>query len=89
MASPYYTLKAGDVCDVVGELKVEFNEKTKGLDLYIDTWHIKPVNNAYEEIKLYDEDIKNIYELSKKPNIFQLLVDSIAPFDLMALGLFS
>ena len=79
LASPYYTLKAGDVCDIVGELKVEFNEKTKGLDLFIDTWHIKPVNNAYEEIKLYEDDITRIYELSEKPDIFQLLVDSIAP----------
>lgn len=79
LASPYYTLKAGDVCDIVGELKVEFNDKTKGLDLFLDIWHIKPVNNAYEEIKLYDEDIKKIQELSKDPNIFQILVDSIAP----------
>lgn len=79
LASPYYPLKAGDVCDVVGELKVEFNEKTKGLDLFVDTWHIKPVNNAYEEIKLYEEDIERILKLSKDENIFQLLVDSIAP----------
>lgn len=79
LASPYYTLKAGDVCDVVGELKVEFNDKTKGLDLFVDTWHIKPVNNAYEEIKLYEEDIEKILRLSKDENIFQLLVDSIAP----------
>ena len=79
LASPYYPLKAGDVCDVVGELKVEFNEKTKGLDLFVDTWHIKPVNNAYEEIKLYEEDIERILKLSKDENIFQMLVDSIAP----------
>ena len=79
LASPYYTIKAGDVCDVTGELKVEFNEKTKGLDLVIDVWHIKPLNNAYEEIKLYEEDIQRIKELSNNPNIFQMLVNSIAP----------
>ena len=79
LASPYYTIKAGDVCDVTGELKVEFNEKTKALDLILDVWHIKPLNNAYEEIKLYDDDIQKIKELSENPNIFQMLVNSIAP----------
>ena len=79
LASPYYHIKAGDVCDVTGVLKVEFNEKTKGLDLVIDVWHIKPLNDAYEEIKLYEEDIQKIKELSSNPNIFQMLVNSIAP----------
>ena len=79
LASPYYNIKPGDVCDVTGILKVEFNEKTKALDLILDVWHIKPLNDAYEEIKLYQEDIDKIKELSENPNIFQLLVDSIAP----------
>ena len=79
LASPYYNIKPGDVCDVSGVLKVEFNETTKALDLIIDVWHIKPLNDAYEEIKLYQDDIDKIKELSENPNIFQLLVDSIAP----------
>lgn len=79
LASPYYNIKPGDVCDVTGILKVEFNEKTKALDLIIDVWHIKPLNDAYEEIKLYDDDIQHIKELSQNENIFQMLVDSIAP----------
>ena len=79
LASPYYNIKPGDVCDVTGVLKVEFNEKTKALDLIIDVWHIKPLNDAYEEIKLYQDDIDKIKELSENPNIFQMLVNSIAP----------
>ena len=79
LASPYYNIKPGDVCDVTGILKVEFNEKTKALDLIIDVWHIKPLNDAYEEIKLYDDDIQQIKELSQNEDIFQILVDSIAP----------
>lgn len=79
LASPYYNIKPGDVCDVTGILKVEFNEKTRALDLIIDVWHIKPLNDAYEEIKLYQDDIDNIKELSENPNIFQMLVNSIAP----------
>lgn len=79
LASPYYNIKPGDVCDVTGVLKVEFNEKTKSLDLIIDVWHIKPLNDAYEEIKLYDDDIQQIKELSQNEDIFQMLVNSIAP----------
>lgn len=79
LASPYYLIKAGDVCDICGSLDVVFNEKTKSLEPFINIWHIKPLNSAYEEIKLYDEDINAILELSKDPNIFKRLVESIAP----------
>ena len=78
LASPQYTIKAGDICELAGEVTVNFDDKKNTLTPYLDIWHIKPLNSSYEEIKLSNDDITMIHELSKD-NIFDKLVHSVAP----------
>lgn len=78
LASPQYTIKAGDICELAGFVNVDFDEKKNTLSPFIDIWHIKPLNSNYEEIKLSKEDVEKIHELSED-NIFDKLVNSVAP----------
>lgn len=78
LASPNYIIKAGDICELAGEVTVAFDEKKNTLKPFIDIWHIKPLNSSYEEIKLSNKDISMIHELSQE-NIFDKLVNSVAP----------
>lgn len=78
-ASPNYMIRAGDVCEVACTSTVEYDSKKGLIEPFLDVWHIKPLNSAYEEIRLSDEDIHKIEELSKEEDIFHKIVKSIAP----------
>ena len=75
---------AGDRVKVVGILqsKPAWRGK-KGLSTVLHTecvalW-IEPIEKAFEEIDITQEDIEKIKEASKDPDIYKKLVDSIAP----------
>ena len=55
------------------------NVKTPRYDIYIEANYIEPVEREFEEIELTREDIEKIKELSQYPNLYDLLVESIAP----------
>lgn len=82
LASPFHTLKAGDVVDIVGEFRVrksDKNNKKNDFEFYLDLQSIEPVNNPFEDYRLTDDDKKEIIRLSQEPQIYERLVKSLAP----------
>ena len=81
-ASPYHNIKAGDVVDVTGEFRVEPRKvrgKADGFEFLIDIHNITPVDDAFEDYRLTEEDKEQIIELSKREDIYELLVNTLAP----------
>ena len=94
LASPKITLKPGDVCDLTGTFKVEprkRNGKADGYEFMIHVHNITPVEDVFEDSRITEEDILEIKELSEREDIFQLLVNTLAPevygYDLIKQGL--
>ena len=82
LASPYHNLKAGDVVDITGEFKVEPRQqygKKDGFEFMINLHNISPVDDAFEDYRLTEEDKEQILELSKRGDIYELLVNTLAP----------
>lgn len=94
LASPKITLKPGDVCDLTGTFKVEprkRNGKADGYEFMIHVHNITPVEDVFEDSRITEDDIIEIKELSEREDIFQLLVNTLAPevygYDLIKQGL--
>ena len=82
LASPYHNIKAGDVVDVTGEFRVEprkIRGKQDGFEFIIDIHNITPVDDAFEDYRLTENDKETIIELSKREDIYELLVNTLAP----------
>jgi replicative DNA helicase Mcm len=82
LASPFHNIKAGDVVDVTGEFRVEprkIRGKQDGFEFLIDIHNITPVDDAFEDYRLTEQDKEYIIELSKRPDIYELLVNTLAP----------
>lgn len=82
LASPYHNLKAGDVVDIIGEFQVRNSDKSnkkRDFEFVIDLHNITPVNNAFEDYRITEEDKKDILKLSNEPNIYERLVKTLAP----------
>ena len=82
LASPKITLKPGDVVDVTGTFKVEprkRNGKADGYEFLIHVHNITPVEDVFEDSRITETDITDIKELSKREDIFDLLVNTLAP----------
>ena len=82
LASPFHTLKAGDVVDIIGEFKIRKSDKTNkksDFEFLINLHNINPVDNAFEDYRITEEDKEAIIQLSKQPDIYQRLVKSLAP----------
>ena len=82
LASPYHNIKVGDVVDVTGEFRVEprkIRGKADGFEFIINIHNITPVDDAFEDYRLTEADKEMIIELSKKENIYDILVNTIAP----------
>ena len=60
-------------------LAMSKNRETKRRDLYIEANYIEPIEIGYEEVEITDEDEKIIKELAKRPDIYEVLISSIAP----------
>jgi replicative DNA helicase Mcm len=74
---------AGDHVTVNGVLHIEQqtsnNEKTPIFDLYMDGVSITIEDEEFEDMEITDEDKRKIVELSNHPDIYQEMVDSVAP----------
>lgn len=83
LASPYHNIKAGDVVDVTGEFRVEPRKnnrgKTDGFEFMVDIHNITPVDDAFEDYRLTEHDKELIIELSKRDDIYDLLLNTLAP----------
>jgi len=74
---------AGDHVAVVGVLHIEQmeqgQEKSAVFDLYMDGVSVQIEDEQFEDMEISDDDVQQILELSEKPDIHQLMIDSVAP----------
>ncbi|WP_066413353.1 LAGLIDADG family homing endonuclease [Halorubrum aethiopicum] len=73
----------GDHVTCVGVLHIEQveqgNEKSAIFDLYMDGVSIAIEDEEFEDMDITDEDRREIIELSNRDDIYEAMVDSIAP----------
>ncbi|MCD6495916.1 MAG: minichromosome maintenance protein MCM [Candidatus Aenigmarchaeota archaeon] len=71
----------GNRLKIVGILK----EIPKGklgstkLDFYLDANSVEPTETTWERLKISPEEEERIKELARNPNIYEMLIDSLAP----------
>lgn len=73
----------GNRLKIIGVLK-EIQKKIRGkpttrLDIYLDANHVESAEIEYTDLEISEDDKKKIEELAKDPNIYEKLVESIAP----------
>ncbi|HDI02714.1 MAG TPA: minichromosome maintenance protein MCM, partial [Candidatus Aenigmarchaeota archaeon] len=69
-----------EMVGILKELHRRLNgRKTKQLDIYLECNYFKPVEIELEEIEITKEDEEKIKELAKNPNVYDILINSIAP----------
>ncbi|PLW80865.1 AAA family ATPase [Candidatus Woesearchaeota archaeon] len=74
----------GSKIGVVGILKevpvlMRDGGKSTRFDLMIDSNFVEPLQEDYSEIDITDEEEKEIIKLSKNPEIYDMMVNSVAP----------
>lgn len=82
LASPNINLKAGDVVNVTGTFRVEPRKvrgKADGYEFLLHVHNITPVEDVFEDSRITEEDIMDIKQLSQREDVFQLLVNTLAP----------
>lgn len=80
LASPQHKLKAGDVCDIFGKFNIEKTEPNKNeFEFMINLHNIAPVDDAFEDYRITESDKKMIHELSQQEDIYERLVNTLAP----------
>ncbi len=74
-------LYPGDKVIVTGVVKLRSPSKKSSAvyDIYLDSIHIQQVEKEFEEIEITQEEEKEIEELAKDPEIYQKIINSIAP----------
>lgn len=94
LASPNLNLKAGDVVDVTGIFRVQPRKvkgRSDGYEFMLHVHNITPVDDAFEDSRINEDDVLEIMELGNRDDIFELLCDSLAPevfgYDLIKQGL--
>ena len=80
LAGPFHNLKPGDVVDVLGTFNVErLNPNKPDFDFLIKLHNITPVNDSFEDYRITESDKREIREMSKNPDIYRKLVDTLMP----------
>lgn len=74
----------GNRIKVVGILrqmprKLRKSYSSRQLEIFIEANNIIPMETEWEEIEITEEDEKKILELAKNPNVYDMIVKSIAP----------
>jgi len=73
----------GDHVSVAGVLHIEQqtsgNEKTALFDLYMDGVTVTIEDEEFEDMDISDADVTEILELADSPDIYEKMVDSVAP----------
>ena len=71
----------GDTIEVVGIVRLKQLGKKNDpvFAKYIDVVSIKNTQREFEEVELSKEDIKQILDFAKQPNVFEIITNSIAP----------
>ncbi len=70
----------GDRLLIVGILRIKRSQNKSTLqDKYIEALYIEHVDKEFEELEPTKEELRKIKELAKDPDIYQKLINSIAP----------
>ncbi|MBI4399596.1 hypothetical protein HY570_02505 [Candidatus Micrarchaeota archaeon] len=72
----------GDNVEITGILRIRPPTKVKtqaSYSKFIDVLHVQRVQREFEEVELSEEDKQHIIALSKDPDIFNKIAESIAP----------
>lgn len=69
----------GELVRINGILNAEKKEKSKYMEFYLNGIYLETLAKEFEEVKVTPEDEEEIIELSKDPDIYQKMVDSVAP----------
>ena len=70
----------GNVVHITGVLRERPMKKdSKKYDIYMEANNIEPTEQEFEQIELSDEEEEEIEEMSNDPEIFERIIDSIAP----------
>lgn len=80
LASPQHKLKPGDVVDIMGTFNVERTTPNKyDFEFMVNLENIAPVDDAFEDYRITESDKKKIRKMSKDPEIYQKLVNTLMP----------
>jgi len=69
------------ITGVLKEVPIQLKTGAQSIryDLMIEANHIEPVEETFSDIEINEEDEKKIKDLAKDPDIYQKLINSIAP----------
>jgi len=69
-----------EITGIVKELPKRVNGmKTKQLDVFLECNFLKTIELELEDIEITEEDEKRIKEMAKDPNVYDTMINSIAP----------
>ena len=70
-----------NVIGIIKEIPILLRSGVQSIryDLIIDANHINPIEEAFADIDITEEDEEQIQELAKDPRIYERLINSIAP----------
>ncbi len=70
----------GNVAHITGVLKESpIKKNSKKFDIYMDANYLEPVQMEFEQLELTEEEIEEIEAMGEQDDIFDQIVDSIAP----------
>ncbi|MFQ3308056.1 MAG: replicative DNA helicase Mcm [Candidatus Nanohaloarchaea archaeon] len=70
----------GNVAHITGVLKESpIKKNSKKFDIYMDANYLQPVQMEFEQLELSEDEIEEIESLGAQDDIFDQIVDSIAP----------
>ncbi len=70
----------GNVAHITGVLKESpIKKNSKKFDIYMDANYLQPVQMEFEQLELTEEEIEEIEAMGEQDDIFEQIVDSIAP----------
>lgn len=70
----------GNVAHITGVLKESpIKKNSKKFDIYMDANYLEPVQMEFEQLELTEEEIEEIEAMGEREDIFEQIVDSIAP----------
>jgi len=73
------SLTPGDIVKITGVMKTVRDEKTKRFKNYIYGNYIEPLEQEFEELKISEEDEKEIKRLAADPDVYNKIINSTAP----------
>ena len=70
----------GNVVEVTGIMRERpFKKKSKKFDIYMEANHVEPTQQEFEQLELSQEEIEEIKRMADETDIYQRIINSIAP----------